>query len=406
MYYKDIIIDSWVLDVKIKKLNFTWVAGEIGSVLNYNWVLEWTCIHEEFFKRRLDFFNYLKEAHIFWDQDMIYPLWLVQRGKNTVFVKTKLYNESNTPKDMFINIRSVVKNKTILFESIKKWQHIIQTLQCLFWKNGIEAILKNWDKMNFMASKNRYSANNPIVSFSWDSSLTLYEYESLIRNIYLINHIINEWTIKELRISMPKIAYYYYGMKLFQEWFCDKDALLQYIAIIDNKIQKINDIFSKRFIDISLSFDSPLAELEAYMKNCMTDERQFDLSEIKDILSTSKIWDILFKIHQDMNIDDIFWARGEAIEEIKTSIDNEWKIGILIKNPKEEQSLTICNDITRKFSREFGWDFSLVWIYASELINIDGLNSLYNIWWNNWFGIRKKFLNDFNEPSCNEKNER
>lgn len=389
MYYKDINLISWdKIDIQVKEIFFSEIGNELHSLLQYNWMLDCVCVPQDVFDKKNLLFSILKEHKVFNIEDSLERFWINDKNKHEFFIQTIL---SWKKRKLMLNIRDVSKNKTVLNNSLKE-DYILWTWNCLFGNGWVIACLDNGEKINFMDSKVSHRLNWQIVDFNADKFFTIYEYESLVRNLFLIKHIVSQGSINEIRVSMPKIAYWFYWIDLFSKWLCSRDALIKYIGLISERVEKINNIFTKRF-SVPVKVYTPLAELEEYLQWIIDDDKSVSIFDVKDILSGSNnIRKSVLKIKEDLNLYEIFWWRSEAVEDIKTSLDNDWKMWILVKNPKESYSLSLCNDVIRKFSRESWADYALLGVFPSELINVNGRKSLYNIPWNNSLSVKKQFI--------------
>lgn len=388
MLYKDVLIEKdKYLVLREKDLNFPWTSNdELITVLNYNWFVEGGTVEKELYDKKNHLLSLLKESKIFNIEDKLWNVCFKDPKTYSYFLQMMLLGKE---KSLFLNIRNVSKNKTILYDSLKGWKFILSTGTCLFWADGVKALLENWKKVNFMSSKVEKQLDSMIIDFSSDASFTLYEYESLVRILYVITHIVEQGAIWEIRLTFPKIPYQFYAIDLFLKGKCTYDALMKYLSIISDRVDKITQVFKKR-LGVQVSVTSPVKELESYLYHIIQSKQKISIDDVCLVLKQDPIWNAVLNV-SNLNLLQIMGPRSEAVEEIKTSINNNCKLWVIVKNPKEGYSLTLSNDIVRKFSREMGLDFSLLWIYPLELINIVGGNSLYNVSGNNTLSMKKYF---------------
>ncbi len=411
-YYLDIFKDknSHNINIKLKHLSNknNW---ELVQNLNYNWINYYRINKNLNITKQKNTLELLKENNIFWENDFFWENWFFCNGdENNLFLSTYLNKGKEIKETCFLKIRRCVKNNTIFNKSLKKWNYWINTLQCLFWWWWIKVKLKDWKILNFTSSKTQYNNNDKIDSFIVEDKFTLYEYESLVRNISLIKHIVNQGNVKDLILSMPQITYYFYWIKLFERWILNINLLFEYFKIIKKRVKKVEQVFIKRFPHLNIKIRRPLSEIEPYLIQHLSHWKKIDLDEILWILNEDPTWNTVLKIKKITKLDQLYEWLCETVEEIKTSIDRDWCLWIIVKNPKEENTLAQGKDIVRKFSRESWKDFSLIWIYQMELINTlwaENLKSLYHLQWNNGLHERKIILNKLlsNKTKITWKNE-
>ena len=267
----------------------------------------------------------------------------------------------------FVKFRRVSTSNTF-FEFAWESSEIV-SLICLFSTNAIRAQVDNDCFLPFNQLKTNWINN--IKSIVADNALTHYEIESIYRQVSFINKLLEQKDFyKTVKLQLPLVQYYIFGLEEYQKGSLSSKTLLHYFDIIDERTERLSKIYQNR-IQWNLKLDLPLLSIRDYIKDSIKCDIMPDLQFALKILSEDDLWKYAIEFIKPTTWYSVWSEISEAIEEMRPSFENDGKISVIVKNPKEEPSMTVVKRVSKYIYGKTWKHTHILWMYPHEQVLIN-----------------------------------
>lgn len=191
-----------------------------------------------------------------------------------------------------------------------------------------------------------------IRSISASSELSIYEYESIIRQTSLIADLaksIPNDTAVSVTIDIPNVHYYFYIMDIFKQGLTSVEIVLEWFRIVDVRNKLVTNLFIKKLQEalsgsshlssINLLISNPLDKIAPFVFESVQQNKVPDFTKMIAILQDSgdHIWKILLDNFVPNNLYELGVA-AYILEELRASLTKQGQptqLGIMVENLSE-----------------------------------------------------------------------
>jgi hypothetical protein len=225
-----------------------------------------------------------------------------------------------------------------------------------------------------------------LSKISVDSNLSLYEYESVMRQTSVITGLtrcISPELSLSITIDVPRVQYYLYLMVVFDRGLITPDLVLDWFDIVDERHILISNLFRNQLTvdlpanrQVEIRTSSALGELAEVIRQRISAGRTPETAKLVHVLrEVDPLWALLPEEEIPCDLTQL-GAMSYVIEELRAGMsehNGDRRVGVLIENYMEwkiHRSATRIATVLQQNHQRLG--FRMLGMYPMERLLIAG----------------------------------